>query len=448
MSDPFDFLHPIYSDYDPGDVGPLSRYLEPGIRITGPPTASGVYPNVLDLVAPGVTTWDILHPGIPRVTLADLHPEFYSPPVRPLDLVNLTGPRRSESPELQHIVSRPLTPVALENALQLDLTERPLSPLSLLATVTSLAHPRSLPSTPARITSPDRLLVESPLSQKSPSAQTFGERSPSYHVHSPTPSPTPAPAEAPLGPRLPSPANSPAPLSPLPAEEEARLDNQENRPPTPLDPLLVNPYAAPPCALNVLPYHPHQFYIVQHERSTIWRPVADAHLASLLNFQTHAELVDSPPTFPSVIPFKAFVHQHVLISPTDAFQANALGVPPLVICSHAGYSEPSRDTPLGYICYTYRPSLRQTFLRHPAYVRLCFAGALVITEIHDFLDGRRVYTYGRLHFNGADIFILDQGYHCEDTLRVQPFLFRYTLSPRLPLDPFAFVRVFPEEEPL
>jgi hypothetical protein len=158
VSNPLDFLHPVYSDYDPGIQGPLSGFIEPGIRIAGPPTASGVYPNVLDLVVPGVTTWDLLFPGIPRVTLADLHPEFYSPPVRPLDLLNCTTPRRSESPELQHIVSQALTPVSTENALGLyNLTEPPLSPLSLLTSVAALAHHRSLPSSPTRVDTPTSL---------------------------------------------------------------------------------------------------------------------------------------------------------------------------------------------------------------------------------------------------------------------------------------------------
>ncbi|KAH9983005.1 hypothetical protein BJV77DRAFT_1073112 [Russula vinacea] len=47
---------------------------------------------------------------------------------------------------------------------------------------------------------------------------------------------------------------SPRPLSPLPAEEEARLENQENVPPEVAGPI----FARPPCVDDPVP-HPHQF---------------------------------------------------------------------------------------------------------------------------------------------------------------------------------------------
>jgi hypothetical protein len=53
-----------------------------------------------------------------------------------------------------------------------------------------------------------------------------------------------------------------------------------------------------------------------------------------------------------------------------------------------------------------------------------------------------------LRFSDSNAFIFDQGYHFEDTIRVHPLLLRYTLTPRLPLDPFTFIRAFPDEEPL
>ena len=63
----------------------------------------------------------------------------------------------------------------------------------------------------------------------------------------------------------------------------------------------------------------------------------------------------------------------------------------------------------------------------PNLVRNTYEGVLVIVEIHDFLDGHTVTTYGYLHFNhrfGVDqAFIVNQGYHFEDAVRTSPHLY-------------------------
>ena len=75
-------------------------------------------------------------------------------------------------------------------------------------------------------------------------------------------------------------------------------------------------------------------------------------------------------------------------------------------------------------------------------------GALIISEVHDFLDGRVIYTYGHLRFDGGRVYIVNQAYYSDDSIRANPNLLRYTLSPRLPIDPFTFTRPFRDETPL
>jgi hypothetical protein len=413
----------LYTDYDAdrGSYTPAS-----GIRIPGPATASGHIPNINDILPPGVTAFDYLFP------------------------------RRSATPELQYPAEEALRavtppPAANRNPLRLHLVDSPegpaLSPLLTLAHVASIVRSASAP-----IDDPDGILILSPRRQESPSAHTFGapSRSPSYHVQSPSPRPPSrsSSVEARLGPYSPSPSPPVVPLSPLPPAEEARLDNQENRPPTPLVEVPLDPYAPPPCARIAQAFHPHQFFIIRFEDFDVWRPVSESQLDSLLEYPTHADILSSPPAFPSVFPFKAPSHHLGLVAPTDAFQARLFDVPALTVCANAGHSAPTLDAPLGYIHYTYRASLRDTFLRHPAYVRLCFSGALVVSELHDFLDGRRIYTYGRLRFDNTSVYITDQAYHFEDTVRTYPQLLRFTLTPRIPADPLALVRVFRNEDPL
>src|SRR6202789_1907566 len=113
MSRPFDSLHPSYSDYD-SYRGPPST----GIRIPGPATATGILPNVNDILPPGVTAFDYLFPA-----------------------------RRSVTPELQYPaedVLRAVTPPPRSVSLNPQPAQGPgpfLSPLNALAHVALITRP-------------------------------------------------------------------------------------------------------------------------------------------------------------------------------------------------------------------------------------------------------------------------------------------------------------------
>src|ERR1700679_1778765 len=120
MSDPFDSLHPSYSDYD-SYRGPPST----GICIPGPATAAGVFPNVNDVLSPGVTAFDYLFPDCRSAT-----PKFQYP---------------AEG------VLRAVTPPPRSNSLGFQDAGSPgpfLSPLNALAHVASITRPASAPPPP------------------------------------------------------------------------------------------------------------------------------------------------------------------------------------------------------------------------------------------------------------------------------------------------------------
>jgi hypothetical protein len=111
---------------------------------------------------------------------------------------------------------------------------------------------------------------------------------------------------------------------------------------------------------------------------------------------------------------------------------------------------PSAKIPLGYIKYSFVESIILTFRRYPTFVREAFIGSLLILEVVDFLDGRTITTYSTLAF-GLDpdsIFVENQGYHAEDTIRALPFLLNYMFTPRIPADPFEHIGVYPDNVPL
>jgi hypothetical protein len=132
VSSPFEFNHPLYTDYD------ANRGYNPpsGIYIPGPTTASGSIPNINDLVPPGLTAFNYLYPVWCSAT-----PELQYPAEDALcaltPLVNTTS-----------------------NALQLYLEDSPQGPLSYLLTlanVTTLQRPASTgPNT-------DSILIASPI---------------------------------------------------------------------------------------------------------------------------------------------------------------------------------------------------------------------------------------------------------------------------------------------
>jgi hypothetical protein len=198
---------------------------------------------------------------------------------------------------------------------------------------------------------PDSASPSPPRSQASPSAHTFGAPSPPYIVWSP--SPDPASLRVDTRPRRPHTA-SPRPLAPAPPSVEAAPHpDQENRPPVPQYPVTTDPLPSAPCPQDPHQPHPHQFFLVRHSDLEHWRPVRDTQAPHLDHFVTQDELLAAPPDFPTVVPFKGQNTHIAHITPTDLFQASLLHIPPLTLCSYAGYAPPTLDIPLGYAHYTW-----------------------------------------------------------------------------------------------
>jgi hypothetical protein len=226
--------------------------------------------------------------------------------------------------------------------------------------------------------------------------------------------------------------------------------DQENIRP-PLEELAaapLDPYLPPECIQNPSPVHLHQFFIVELDGQQVWRPVSEGQVTSFLNLPSHDALLDHPTIFPTVTPFKGYSPHVALASPTDRWQAAIFDIPALHLCSRAGYAPPAIESPLGYLVYTFCPSIRETFLKHSQLVRNVFEGSLVISDVYDFLDGRRVYIYGKLRFNIDSVYITDQTLHFEDAVARHPYLLRHCLMPRLPADPCSLISVFPDASPL
>ena len=403
---------------------------------------------------------DFLHPVhrfSPSRPYTFPHPDPPSPPVLPGDLASL----RSPTPELQYPVSLAATPSTQATLEVAHVLARNQHPLHILSNAASLVHsapvspsnalglyfdppisPLSLPT--HQNTDEVATTASDPREESSVNDETLSLSLSSYHVRSPTLSPPQVSSPSQLSPPgpCPSPAN-PRPPSP-PKQEEAHLDNQENRPPTPLAPLPLDPYAPLAYTQFVHPHHPHQFLILRHEDRDIWRPVPETCYPNLIGFPTATDLVTLPPQFPSVIPFKIATHHAARLSPVDSFQAATLEVVVLAICAHTGLLPPTPDLPLGYICFTYRPSLHAALQNLPHYARLCFSGALAVTDVFDFLDGRRIISYGYISVDPSDVGLSNQTCHLEDAARLHHHLLRYTLVPRLPLDPLPHVRVVPD----
>ena len=243
-------------------------------------------------------------------------------------------------------------------------------------------------------------------------------------------------------PQSPAPV-SPRPLSPLPAEEEARLENQENVPPEVAGPI----FACPPCVDDPVP-HPHQFFAVTTSYSPEWRPRRELSLGDALEFPTVLDLVRWSPCFPSVVPFRGAATHHFAIKPVIPDITSQYTIPPLFACSKAIRYPPTLELPLGYVKYSFRDGLREVFSPHSLLVKSAFSGAPAILETVDFLDGRRVTTYGYLDFDEAFVYLKGQGYHCEDDVRTYPLLLSYCLTPRLPADPWVHISVHHETVPL
>jgi hypothetical protein len=300
---------------------------------------------------------------------------------------NLLFPTRTESP-LPRTPS-PITRTALPESYERTRLASPTSTSSLdaLAQVAAAA-PRSV--TP-ELQYPDPLEVAQPPEEEARSEHTFGPPSrsvsPSYHVRTPSPQPPVSRTPSPL-------VDTPPPVPPPSLVQVVPLSSppsdQENiRPPlAEVVEAPLNPYLPPACIQDPSPIHPHQFFLLDIDGQQVWRPISEGQVTSFLELPSHDALLDHPTIFPTVTPFKGHSPHVALASPTDQWQAAIFDIPALHLCSHAGYAPPAADTPLGYICYTFRPSIHATFLKHSQLVRNIFEGTLVISDLYDFLDGR------------------------------------------------------------
>jgi hypothetical protein len=360
---------------------------------------------------------------------------------------NLLFPARTESP-LPRTPS-PIARTSLPESYERTRLASPTSTSSLdaLAQVAAIA-PRSV--TP-ELQYPDPVEVTQLPEEEVPSKRTFGpssrSASPSYHVRTPSPQPPVSRTPLPL-------VDTPLPVSPPSLVQVVPLpsppSDQENIRP-PLEEVVeapLDPYLPPACIQNPSPIHPHQFFLLELDGQQVWRPISEGQIASFLNLPSQDALLDNPTIFPTVTPFKGYSPHVTLASPTDRWQAAIFDIPALHLCSHAGYAPPAADSPLGYIVYTFRPLIRTTFLKHSQLVRNVFEGSLVISDIYDFLDGRRVYIYGKLCFNIDSVYITDQTLHFEDAIARHPYLLQHCLTPRLPADPCSLISIFPDASPL
>ena len=82
------------------------------------------------------------------------------------------------------------------------------------------------------------------------------------------------------------------------------------------------------------------------------------------------------------------------------------------------------------------------------FIRDTHTYTLVVVEIHDFLDRWVVTIYGYLAFFDNKVSTIHQGYHFENTVRMNPQLLSYCFTPQIPADPFDFISTYPDNENL
>jgi len=234
---------------------------------------------------------------------------------------------------------------------------------------------------------------------------------------------------------FPSTAPSPRPLPPLP--NDAALDNQENRVP-------LFDISEPRCATATV-NHPHQHIAITTPRRPEWRPENELRLDHAIFLPTAEELVNNPPRFPTVTPFRNAAPHIQRIHPYSQPLTRLCFIPSVPVCSKAARTPTNRDFPLGYITYNFSRSILDTLGTYTPEVQAAFTNSLVVLEVIDLLDGRHITTYGYLKFEGTRILAIDQTYHCEDFIRTFPQLLEYTFTPRIPADPFPYLRVHPDD---
>jgi hypothetical protein len=400
--------HPLYTSFDAGATGTI-------------PTASHYAPTS------SLSNLEIPVLRLPSPAPSGTPSTLFSNPLEPLVAAAQIV---SASEDTQNLVTPPYSPTSYEPASPLS-TELSYSELT---TTTTESHSDSL------------IAAEEPANTTEPTPQ-----SPEYVCVTPTPQDIAELEERQrraYSPELQYP--DPAPLSPLPQEEEARLENQENIPPVPPvvgpEPL---PFPPTPCPPNQIP-HPHEFLSVSTRRRQEWRQAGEISIFSIHDIPTLGDLCANPPVFPSVIPFRARAAHILNVVPNHReFLPNEFPLSIPVCCKAVRYL-PGDGIPLGYIRYHFQHHLARVFgipAATPS-IKAAFIGSIVILDIYDFLDGRIVTVFGYLAFDQENTFVVDQGYQCEDLVRSTPGLLAYTLTPRIPVDPLDLVEVHLDVEPL
>jgi hypothetical protein len=376
-----------------------------------------------------------------------------SPPCPPLSPLGL-----NIAPLAQIIeqVASPQAPQAFMSPL-VHLATLPPMPSSPIIEIRAL----SLPLTPIRPSplSPD--LLERSVTQSSNTPHLPAPSSPLF-ASLPQPSPISVVGTPELCPWSPSPINWLPPDSPIDYEAAAhrvefykaqRLEQEHVaalRPPSPpvdQENLAPIPVPRPPSCLHATGQHPHQCIAVHTPQGEEWHPIVESYQGSIHNITTVQELSTPPPHFPSVFPFRSSTIHCLTILPHHPVTLS-IGAIPLFACSQAVLNLPSGDLPLGWIKYNFCQGIKRVFNHLPLWYRQAYTHAIVVLKVQDFLDGQLVTTYSYLLFEEDRIFIVGQGYHFKDIVRSNSHLLAHTLSPRIPTDPFDFVSVHPDDQPL
>ena len=253
--------------------------------------------------------------------------------------------------------------------------------------------------------------------------------------------------------QTPSRVSTPDPITPQGLCKEEELFNQQEwlreeiknlPPPAPV-------FHQPNCTFGHPYKHPHQFLTFFTSQGEEWCSIQEFGLRDTSLIIPVHQLLTSQQVFPGVTPFHTKNPHFFALYPVSQARARQIGVPPLYVCSKAIQVHPSAQIPLGSIKYNFREGIGVAFTHIPQLARQVYQGKLVILEVHDFLDGRVVSTYGHLKFTqqlGQEIvLVVDQFYHFEDKVRKSPVLLNYTFSPRIPADPFLFILTYHDEEP-
>ena len=154
---------------------------------------------------------------------------------------------------------------------------------------------------------------------------------------------------------------SPRPLTPLPPAEEARLENQENIPPAQEGPAQAPPryptyhlLRQPECLAYT---HPHQYLAVHTPFGVLERPLREVSATDPLEIPLARFLLQNPPWFPSVLPFRGAATHYIRVKP-DHTLARVYNLSEVNICSRLIRYESAPGTPLGQPRQSFFPLLQ------------------------------------------------------------------------------------------